>query len=365
MSEVNAAVEHRFYDWAEYMALPRDQTPWLIEDLIPVGGLVNLYGQPKAGKSFAALGMAYAIADPSQEYWLDPAFAVRRHAKVMYLQVDTPRPAWHARLDLIVSKHKWNPPPGTLRFADACCTPYPFNITDLRNARWLQDMISADPPDVIFVDTLREIHGSDEDSSTAMRNVISALVGVCKPAAIVLLSHSRKGSRGKDGQEHADDIMDAARGSSYVAGRMDMIVRLTRAHLYTKGRSSLDGTYPVKQEKGTGLIIPNYAPGELELREMVKAVALVDDVEKVEQLKLLAIMYGDRPPSQLRDKLEQALKKKELPDLKRTKFNQAQVAEMVARVAKGVHPVKDEPLPKVKVGNAAAPAKEQVDKLRA
>jgi hypothetical protein len=337
------------------MSLPRDITPWLIEDLIPVGGLVNLFGSPKAGKSFAALGMAYAIADPAQDYWLDPTFKVRKHGRVMYLQIDTPRPAWHARLDLIQQKHGWTPPPGTLYFSDASSSPYPFDIMNLGNARWLKEALLASPPDVIFIDTLREIHGSDEDSSTAMRNVIARLVDACKPAAIVLISHSRKGHRDKLGQVSNDDIMDAARGSSYVAGRMDMIARLTRCHLYTKGRSSLDGVFPIKQEEGTGLLVPNYSPGEMEMREVVKAVALVPDSNTITRLKMLRVMFPDATADQLRSKLDSAREEKALPDPKRMKYTQADVQAMLERVAKGVHPTKDEPMPMVKVGSGEGP----------
>src|SRR3954464_3156993 len=54
----------------DYLNLPVNNTPWIIEPLIPVGGIINLYGRPKLGKSFMAIDLARAIANGEDE-WLE------------------------------------------------------------------------------------------------------------------------------------------------------------------------------------------------------------------------------------------------------------------------------------------------------
>lgn len=48
------------YSTSELISLPPPS--WLIEKILPVGGLVGLYGRPGAGKSFIALDMALCVA---------------------------------------------------------------------------------------------------------------------------------------------------------------------------------------------------------------------------------------------------------------------------------------------------------------
>jgi hypothetical protein len=294
--------------------------------------------------------MAFAIADPSQEYWLDPSFRIAKHGTVAYFQVDTPRPAWHARLDLINARHNYQIPANTLHFSDSSSSPYPFDILNLLNFAWLKNEIARISPNVVFIDTLREVHGSDEDSSTAMRNIVARLVAACQPAAIVLISHSRKGNRDRQGNG-GDDIMDAARGSSYVAGRMDMVARLTQHHLYTKGRAAMDAKFPVRQELGTGLLVADYAEGEMEMLEVVKGVVLVKPKHESDRMRLLSVMYPDASQDSLRRKMNSAKANPAMPDPKKTKYTMADIERMTARVGDGVHPTLDIPMPKVNLSN--------------
>lgn len=236
-----------FLPGSEYLSLPRDPQPWVIKDLIPVGGLTNLYGKPKSGKSFAALGMAMAVANGEQE-WL--GFDVRKHGPVAYLQIDTPRSHWSERLiDIQSAGHNIN----GIQFCDMLMSPYPYNVLDASHQGWLKSQLARLQPVLVFIDTLREAHNGDENDSTVMRNVVTGLVDACRPAAVVLVSHSRKDSMFS--AMGGDDLMSDARGSSYVSGRMDCIIRLTPKSLTYKGRSAGNGTLTVEQEPETGLVI--------------------------------------------------------------------------------------------------------------
>lgn len=232
---------------SEYLDLPREPQPWVVEKLIPVGGLVNVFGKPKSGKSFLMLGVAEAIANQSTEW---QGFPIHKHGMVAYLQVDTPREEWAAR----ILRMSWATASAADRLwiADMWQVPeFPFNILNPQGLelQWFRDNLARIQPIMVVIDTIREIHAGDENDSTVMRNVIATLVSACRPAAIVLVSHSRKDSIMTASGD--DDLMDQQRGSSYVSGRMDVIIKVSPKRLVFKGRATGQLQYPIHQdEKG-------------------------------------------------------------------------------------------------------------------
>lgn len=242
-----------FLSTGEYLSLPRDPQKWVIKDLIPVGGLTNIYGKPKAGKSFAALGMAIAVSSGSSE-WL--GFPVLKHGPVAYLQIDTPRSEWADRLTKCTEA---NHNTSAVFHCDMLMTKtYPVNVLDPDQVGWLKTQLQALQPVLVIIDTLREAHGEDENNSTVMRNVVTNLVSASMPASVILLSHSRKDTILT--QMGGDDLMSDARGSSYVAGRMDVVIKMTgngdhATGLQYRGRSDGRGKLSVNQDEVTGLIV--------------------------------------------------------------------------------------------------------------
>ena len=214
-----------FYPVSDYLALPRNAVSWVVEDILPTGGLLNIYGKPKSHKSFLALQIAQAVADPNIKEVA--GFPVHQHGKVAYLQVDTPRGLWADRLI------RWFPDMQQgVALADAEVVPYPFNILG-DGFKWLKDSVAACQPLVVFIDTLREIHIGDENDSSHMQLVVNTLASACKPAAVVMLSHARKNSA-----EGGFALMDENRGSGYVAGRMDAVVYLSKEKLTYQTRTA-------------------------------------------------------------------------------------------------------------------------------
>lgn len=231
----------------EYLKLPREPQPWVVDKLIPVGGLVNVFGKPKSGKSFLMLGIIESIANKADDW---EGFAIKKHGPIAYLQVDTPREEWAAR----ILRMAWATPDAdeNLWMADMWQIPeFPFNILNPQGVelKWLKNSLAHIKPIIVVIDTLREIHAGDENDSTVMRNVIANLVAACRPAAIVLVSHSRKDSIMTSTGD--DDLMDQQRGSSYVSGRMDVIIKVSAKRLTFKGRATGQQHYPISQdEKG-------------------------------------------------------------------------------------------------------------------
>jgi RecA-family ATPase len=216
------------FEGPDYLALPTPTTPWLIPQVLPVGGTVNLYGKPKTKKSFIALQLAAAIADETTTHCL--GFPIVGHGPTLYVQLDTPRVAWSERM----AKMRV----GGIGFSNVYIadrelesTPYPFDIL-ADGYEWLKAAVRAFKPVLTVIDTLREAHQGDENVSDQMQQVVSHLVKASHPSALLLVSHARK-----EIPDRLADLMNDGRGSSYVAGRMDCVMAVGPESLTFAGRS--------------------------------------------------------------------------------------------------------------------------------
>lgn len=209
----------------EYLALPSSPATWLIQPLLPSSGAMLLYGDPKVGKSYAALQLSEALL--TGQPWL--GFPTRK-SKVAYIQLDTPRNVWQTRIrELQASKAMTLLP----HLADReTLNAWPFDILKPDHLIMLRDELQAVEAELVIIDTLRESHSADENDSTEMQDAIAALAAATQPAALCLISHARKPAQDGDYSLMADN-----RGSSYVVGRMDAIVRFTPKSARVSGRS--------------------------------------------------------------------------------------------------------------------------------
>lgn len=197
-----------------------------------------LYGDAKVGKSFAAIQLALSIHEGSD--WF--GFPVRTKGPVAYVQLDTPRSLWAARLAAI--KESGVQGIDGLALADReTLDTFPFDILDTSHSDLLTVSLRELQPVAVIIDTIREAHSGDENDSTTMRNVVSRLVAATQPAALIVVAHSRKSV----GDQGADLISDN-RGSNYVVGRMDAIVRFTRRNAHYTGRAIEEGTIRIHRE---------------------------------------------------------------------------------------------------------------------
>lgn len=223
---------------AEYLALPRESETWLLKYLLPVGGAMTLYGDPKIGKSYAAIQLALALTG-AETHWME--FPVVTVGAVVYVQLDTPRSLWASRLEQLQATGE---PIGQLHLADReTLNTWPFDILLPSHFELLLEAVKQIAPIAVVIDTVREAHSGDENDSTTMRNVIAALVAATQPAALILISHARKPNG-----DYPPDLMTDQRGSSYVVGRMDAIVRFTKKRLYYSGRAIEEGSMKISRQ---------------------------------------------------------------------------------------------------------------------
>jgi len=269
--------EPKFYPYEEYLKLPRNPSKWLIDGFLPLGWS-SVYAKPKAGKSLLFLSISEALINEEIEW---EGFPVTNHGNVLYLQIDTPREIWADNMLSMRLK-----PDRRFNFfcADAWTTPsHPFNLlgsksnahlydkdnNPITDPEWLEHEIQRINPILIVVDTLREAHNEDEDKSGPMKMVISALQHAAGAGrAIAIIGHSKKDSPFTSNSE--DDIMDQGRGTTYIPGKMDMIIRMTRKELHWKGRAIGYKKLPIKQdERYFPIIVRDAEESKSELSRMI------------------------------------------------------------------------------------------------
>ena len=227
----------RVLSGSAYLSLPRPAGVWLVDTILPVGGTLLLYGDPKVGKSFAALQLAAALATGSD--WL--GFPVPTAVKVVYIQLDTPRSLW---IDRVSRLNASGLPTDVVFYSDReLLQTWPFNILDPLHQRVLRETLDEVKPDVVILDTLREAHRGDENDSTDMQNVLSHLTSIVKPAALILVAHGKKASI-----ENPASLINGNRGSNYVSGAVDTILHMTAKGVEIGGRA-IEEVY-IKLDRG-------------------------------------------------------------------------------------------------------------------
>lgn len=221
----------------DYLSLPREPEAFLLKPILPVGGSMLLYGDPKVGKSFAAIQLSLALSGALPDFL---GFPVSTPGRVVYVQLDTPRSLWAARLEDLKREGL---PVSALYVADReSLNTYPFDILNPDHRVLLGNALAAVNPTCVVVDTLREAHSGQENESDSMQPVIAHLAAVIAPAAMVLIAHSRK-----PGLTGGTDLINDNRGSSYITGRVDAICRMTKKGLYYTGRAVEDGSLKVRR----------------------------------------------------------------------------------------------------------------------
>ena len=230
----------------DYLGLPRAPETWLLRPLLPAGGAMLLYGDPKVGKSFAAIQLALTLTGALADNWL--GFQLAQSGKVVYVQLDTPRSLWAERLETL---KRAGLPIETLHLADReTLQAWPFDILRDDHAAMLQEALARIEPIVVIIDTVRESHSGDEIDSTIMQHVVARLTAAIQPAAMILIAHSRKQT------ESGYSLIDDPRGSSYVAGKMDAIARMTKKGLHYTGRAIEEGHIKIdRDDHGFWLVV--------------------------------------------------------------------------------------------------------------
>lgn len=209
------------YSLSDYLTLPAHTQPWLIQPLIPVGGLVCLHGHAKTRKSFLAVQLARDLAT-GRAFLGFPT----RQSKVLYIQLDTPRSLWQLRFQALAETPDFLPAcdAGNLWLADTEHTPHPFHILLPQVQQWLRQQIDLIQPDLVIFDVIRKLFKGNDNDSDIIEEVLAMLKHVCRPAAALVIAHSKKAKADFDSGTIGEIRGSSAQGASY-----DTILRLQKA----------------------------------------------------------------------------------------------------------------------------------------
>lgn len=190
------------YTASEFMNMP--EMPWLIEDIIPSGGLASVFGPSGVGKSFFCLDMAASVA--AGRPWFGHAV---KQARVAYLPLEG-RGGFPRRLKAWESAFGGPLPDGLTFF----CEESEFDLGKRKASEKLAESIIKDGgAGLIIIDTLNKSSpGADENSSIGMGGIIQgAKILQEKTGGAVLLIHhpGKNDSRGMRGHSSLYAAMDS------------------------------------------------------------------------------------------------------------------------------------------------------------
>jgi len=206
---------------SEYLTLPAHTSPWLIQPLIPAGGIVCLHGHAKTRKSFLAIQMARDICNGDRFLGFES-----KPGTVLYVQLDTPRSLWQLRFQGLVRDGLNLTPEGGSRLwlADTENAPYPFHILTPQVQQWMRQQIDLIQPDLVIFDVIRKMFKGNDNDSDMLEDVISTVKHTCRPAAVLMIAHSKKAKADFDSGTIGEIRGSSAQGASY-----DTILRLQKA----------------------------------------------------------------------------------------------------------------------------------------
>lgn len=208
MELLSTSYEGRFplFTWDQLKKLP--EVEWLIEGFLPKPGIVVLYGQPGSGKTFAALGMALAVANEQET--------------CMEMHV-------HSTDVLYIAAEGAHGLKSRVRAYEVCHGGIENKVRFLTEAPNLLDNTALDEllcalneqsfrPGLIVIDTLaRVVPGADENSAQDMGRLVAALDTLkTEFGAVVMVVH------------HTVKNTNEERGSSALRGAADLMILCTK-----------------------------------------------------------------------------------------------------------------------------------------
>ena len=184
---------------------------WLVDGLVPAGALVLLVGRPKVGKSLLGVDLSASIA-------LGESFLGRatRQGPVCYVPAEDALPLFRDRLWARLGPER--DAPLVVVPVDGSL-PQRLRLDDATSFAALAGTVAGHRPRLLVLDPLVELHRRDENSADEMSALLRPLRQLAHETgtAVLLIHHANK---------HAADPSLAVRGSSAIAGSVDVVVTL-------------------------------------------------------------------------------------------------------------------------------------------
>lgn len=178
---------------SELLAMPDEDPDWMVEKLFTVASNGWIGAEPKVGKSWLALELAYAV---STGVPFLGRFSVKQARRVLYVQEEDPATRVKRRLRQIIDGDQSRSAPPDEYFRYVIRQGF-----KLDSAAWIEilrrEIISYDP-EVIVLDVFNRLHGSDENKQQEMTAILNILTGLTNQygCAFIVVHHNRKPQAG-------------------------------------------------------------------------------------------------------------------------------------------------------------------------
>jgi hypothetical protein len=198
---------NRLYTATELQAARLPPREFLLDPLISTQSLALLYGPRGLGKTFVALGIAWAVASGGSFL----GWRAERPRSVVYLDGEMTALDMRERLALL------GPSPDNLRFLMSDLGAGPEAMPDLAKVGgWtrLRAMLGGAFPDLVVIDnlaTLVGIHSRDPDPWRDLQRILLTLRRMRKAVLIVHHANKRGDQRGTSKREDLLDLVLAIR----------------------------------------------------------------------------------------------------------------------------------------------------------
>lgn len=266
---------------------------WAVPGLIPEGmGLLT--GPPKAGKSWAVLDIALAIAGGGQALGTIPVGPAR---PVLYLALEDGERRLQGRCRHLLAE---DPIPGRFHYLTAAT---PAEVMDVIRG-WLHE--HADERPVVILDTLGRVmppsvpgesaYARDYRVGAHLKTTVDDVPG----STLLVVHHVRKAG--------SDDWMDSTSGTNGLNGAADFTVNLSRGRnesagtLRVTGRDVPEGEYAVTHEDGRWQIDGTDLEEAAQRAEQDRATANLGDTS-ADVIRYVSEAAGPVSPKQVAEAL--------------------------------------------------------------
>ena len=305
--------------WLDEQVFPALQ--WAVPGVIPEGmGLLT--GPPKAGKSWAVLGVGLAVADGGCAFGKIPTGTPR---PVLYLALeDGDRRLQDRCRQLLIGE----PIPALFEYVT---TSTPTEVPVLIGA-WLAQHASERP--LVMLDTLGKVMPPSSPGESAyardyrVGGVLKQLVDVHPGSTLLVVHHIRK--------QAGEDWMDSTSGTNGLNGAADFTINLNRARgessatLRVTGRDVREGEYAMNNVDGSWYLDGRTLDEAERNAEQTKATAGLGD-QQADIVRLVNASPGGVRASEVSNELDIDATKA------RVYLNRAADAGRIHKIARGLY----------------------------
>ena len=217
----------------EFIAHADEGEAWLIEGILPAGGVSTFAGEPRSFKTIAAVQLAFAVAGNQADFLGHP---VTIHGPVVYLAEEGAR----VHLANLFDQYQMLTPVEE----DAITIYYMQGLSPTRTDGWSQfvEQIRALHPVLVIIDTLARTMEGDENDAGAARDYLNPLSQLAADLdlTVVVIHHFSKAGQGRVGTR--------MRGSIAIYGACEATLGFMRSA--DDGRGGAGGRIEVESKYG-------------------------------------------------------------------------------------------------------------------